>query len=67
MPFTKIARRIGVSHETVRKRYERIKENKTIERCSIAFDRSKLGYEGSAFFYITRAQSMNKNTSTKHE
>jgi DNA-binding Lrp family transcriptional regulator len=61
MPFTKIASKVGVSHETVRKRYEKMKGNGTIARCSIAVDRSKLGYEGSAFFYITQAQGKNKS------
>jgi DNA-binding Lrp family transcriptional regulator len=38
-----------------------MKGNGTIERCSIAVDRSKLGYEGSVFFYITQTQGKNKS------
>jgi DNA-binding Lrp family transcriptional regulator len=32
-PFSHIAKKIGVSHETVRKRYERMKKEGTIKQC----------------------------------
>jgi Lrp/AsnC family transcriptional regulator for asnA, asnC and gidA len=62
MPFTKIASKLEVSHETVRKRYEKMKENGTIKSCSIIVDWSKIGYQGSVFVFIKQSQDNDKST-----
>ena len=58
--FSKIAKKIGISHETVKKRYEKMKKEGTIESCSIVVDRSKLGYQGTVFLLISNTQSSDK-------
>ena len=59
-PFTEIAKRLGISSETVRKRYQKMKKEDTIMHSSIAIDLSKIGYNVKSFFMIT-----NKPTATK--
>jgi DNA-binding Lrp family transcriptional regulator len=53
MPFRTIAERLGISPETVRTRYESMKESGTILQASISVDFQKLGYDGLAVFMIT--------------
>ncbi len=60
MSFNKIAKAVGVSHETVKKRYHKLKAEGTIEACSIIIDRSKLGIQGTVFLLITNTQSNDK-------
>jgi Lrp/AsnC family transcriptional regulator for asnA, asnC and gidA len=59
-PFSHIAKKIGVSHETVRKRYERMKEEGTIKQCTVLVDGHKLGDEGTAFLMLSCASEVNK-------
>lgn len=65
MPFTKIASKLEVSHETVRKRYEKMIGNGTITGCSILVDWSKLGYQGTLFIFISQAQGSDKSKTIK--
>ena len=59
-PFSRIARKIGVSHETVRKRYERMKREGTIKQCTVLVDGHKLGDEGTAFLMLSCAPEVDK-------
>ncbi|HEY3420821.1 MAG TPA: AsnC family transcriptional regulator [Methanomassiliicoccales archaeon] len=52
LPYVKIAERIGTSAETVRKRYDRMKEGGMILQSSISMDFRKLGFEGLAVLMI---------------
>jgi Lrp/AsnC family transcriptional regulator for asnA, asnC and gidA len=52
-PFRKIAKKIGVSTQTVIKRFNEMKEMGTIESCSITININKIGYEGTAHLLIT--------------
>ena len=61
-PFLRIARKLGISHETVRQRYEKLRKNEIIQECSIIIDRSKLGFQGTAFFLISCAQNQSKES-----
>jgi len=58
--FSRIARKIGVSPQTVQTRYEKMKQEGMILRCTITVDLSKLGYEGKVFLRITNAPNQNK-------
>jgi DNA-binding Lrp family transcriptional regulator len=53
MSFSKIGKEIGLSTETVRKRYRKMKEEGTIIRSTIVIDLSKIGYEGKTILKIT--------------
>jgi Lrp/AsnC family transcriptional regulator for asnA, asnC and gidA len=59
-PFSHIAKKIGVSHETVRKRYARMKREGTIKQCTVLVDGHKLGDEGTAFLMLSCAAEVNK-------
>jgi len=59
-PFLRIAKKIGVSHETVRKRYTRMKEEGTIRQCTILIDGHKLGDEGTIFLMLSCAREVKK-------
>lgn len=54
-PFLKIAKKIGVSIQTVIKRYNEMKENGVIQLCSIIIDLKKIGYKGIGHLLITHS------------
>lgn len=60
MPFSHIAKKIGVSNETVRKRYERMKKEGKIKQCTILIDGHKLGDEGTVFLMLSCASEVKK-------
>lgn len=60
MPFSRIAKKIGVSHETVRKRYERMKKEGKIKQCTVLVDAHKLGDEGTVFLMLSCASEVKK-------
>jgi DNA-binding Lrp family transcriptional regulator len=62
MPFARIAKRIGVSPDTVRKRYQKMKKEGTIFRSTIIIDLSKIGYQGKAILMITNTPNQDMTT-----
>ena len=58
-PFRKIAKKLGVSTQTVIKRYNTLKENGTIQICSISINPNKIGYEGTATLMMRSSPSSN--------
>lgn len=60
VPFSTIAKNVGASFYTVKKRYERMREEKLIFDPVIAIDLSKIGYQGKAFLMITDAPNYDK-------
>jgi len=52
-PFVRIAKTLAISPETVRQRFEKLRKDGLIIRCSIEFDRSKTGWQGACFFLIS--------------
>ncbi len=60
-PFLRIAKKLGVSPETVRQRYRKMKEDGTIKHCSISIDLSRIGYQGKVFLLITNAPNHDKS------
>jgi Lrp/AsnC family transcriptional regulator, regulator for asnA, asnC and gidA len=59
-PFSRVAKKIGVSHETVRKRYEKMKKEGTIRQCTVLVDGHKLGDEGTVFLMLCCAREVKK-------
>jgi len=59
-PFSRVAKKIGVSHETVRKRYEKMKKEGTIKQCTVLVDGHKLGDEGTVFLMLSCAREVKK-------
>jgi Lrp/AsnC family transcriptional regulator, leucine-responsive regulatory protein len=60
VPFLKIGKKLQLSHETVKKRFEKLKTNGTILCCPTIIDYSKLGYQGSVFIFISLIRGSNK-------
>ncbi len=60
IPFSRIGKNIGVSHETVRKKYERMKRDGIIKQSSILIDGHKLGDEGTIFLMLSCAREVKK-------
>ncbi|MDD5735229.1 MAG: Lrp/AsnC family transcriptional regulator [Methanothrix soehngenii] len=52
IPFRRIALKLGVSPETVRKRYEKMKTEGRINQCMISVNLEKIGYNGLTFLMI---------------
>jgi Lrp/AsnC family transcriptional regulator for asnA, asnC and gidA len=50
--FRKIAKKIGVSTQTLIRRYNEMREKGIIEFCSITIDLDKIGYKGTAYLLI---------------
>jgi len=59
-PFSRIAKKIGVSPQTVLARYAKMKEEGVILRSTIILDLLKLGYQGKAILKITNAPNRTK-------
>jgi len=57
--FRKIAKKIGVSTQTVIRRYNEMKAKGTIQFCSISIDLTKIGYKGTAFLLMTSSHGSN--------
>ncbi len=60
-PFIRIAKTLSISPETVRKRFEKLRKDGIVIRCSIVVDRSKIGYQGACFIL----SSCSKNESVQ--
>ncbi len=60
MPFSEISQKIGVSRETVRKRFERMKKDRVIHRITILIDGHKIGEQGTAFLMLTCLRGADK-------
>ncbi len=60
MPFSKIAKKLGISPTTVKKRYRKLKDEGVILRSSISVDISKLGYHSIAFLMIKCSKNVDK-------
>ena len=60
-PFRKIAKKIGISTQTVIKRYNEMKAKGIIQLCAITINIKKIGYEGTAVLLIR--QSLGSNLS----
>lgn len=60
-PFLRIAKKLGVSPETVRTRYGKMKEDGTVKHCSVSIDLSRIGYQGKVFLMITNATNNDKS------
>ena len=61
-PFIRIGKKLVLSHETVGKKFEHLKEKGIIKRCSAIIDYSKLGYQGTVFVFISLIQGSNKSS-----
>ena len=61
MSFMAIAKKLGISPYTVRKRYQRMKREGVIKKSIVSIDLSKLGYQGKAFLMITNSPSHDKS------
>ena len=61
-PFSRIARKAGVSPKTVQKKVQNMRKAGIILRSSIIIDLSRLGYEGEASLRITNAPGCDKAT-----
>jgi len=66
LSFVKIAKKVGTSPYTARRRYEKLKQNGLIHRCIVSIDLSKLGYQGKAFLFITVGRESNRSETISH-
>jgi Lrp/AsnC family transcriptional regulator for asnA, asnC and gidA len=60
VPFSRIAKKIGLSPQTVQMRHAKMKEEGAILRAGIIVDLSKLGYQGKAVLMIANAPNHKK-------
>lgn len=52
-PFRKIAKNLGISNQTVTRRYNKLKAIGTIALVTITVNLAKLGYKGTANLFVT--------------
>ena len=58
-PFSTIANKLGVSAQTIMRRYNEMKTNGTIALSAITIDLEKIGYVGTAHMLITAKPNSN--------
>ena len=56
IPFLEIAKKIGISSITVKKRYDEMKKKGILFGTTIMLDLSKIGFEGKAFLFIKNSK-----------
>ncbi len=61
LSFVDIAKKVDSTPYTVRRRYDKMKKEGLIFKCTASIDLSKLGYQGKAFLLITVAPNSNKS------
>ena len=61
LSFVDIAKNINSTSYTVRRRYEKMKKEGLIFKCSASIDLAKLGYQGKALLLITVSPNANKS------
>lgn len=66
LSFVEIAKNVGSTSYTVRRRYEKMKKDGLIVKCIVSIDLSKLGYQGKAFLLITVTANSNKAELLEH-
>jgi len=59
--FAEIAKKLGTSPYTTRTRYKKMTQERTILRCTVNIDLSKLGYQGKLLLLITLSPQQAKN------
>ncbi|MCW3983718.1 MAG: Lrp/AsnC family transcriptional regulator [Candidatus Bathyarchaeota archaeon] len=60
LSFNRISKKVQASHETIRKKFEKLKEKGVIIGCITIIDYSKLGYQGTAFIFVKLTQEGQK-------
>jgi|GEM_PF-658418 Transcriptional regulators len=60
LSFVEIAKNVGSTPYTVRRRYEKMKKDGLIFRCTVSINLSKLGYEGKIFLLVTVQPNSNR-------
>ena len=65
MPFQKIAKKLGVSTQTIIRRYDEMKANGTIGLFSVRMNLQKMGYQGTANLLISLNPGANSSEAVK--
>jgi Lrp/AsnC family transcriptional regulator for asnA, asnC and gidA len=65
-PFSKIAKNVDVSHQTVANRYYKMKKEGMIKVCSVLVDGEKLGDKGTVFFMLSLTPEVKKEDIMKN-
>jgi DNA-binding Lrp family transcriptional regulator len=60
IPFSRIAEKLEVSPETIRKRYIKMRKEGQIRGCLISIDLSKLGYQSMAWLWIKNTKNSSR-------
>lgn len=66
LSFVEIAKNVGTSPYTVRRRYEKMKKEGVIRKSVVSLDLTKLGYQGKAFLLITVMPNGNKSETIEY-
>ena len=61
LSFVDIAKKVGATPCTVKRRYEKMKKEGIIFGCSVSIDLGKLGYQGKTFLLITLTPNSSKS------
>ncbi len=62
-PFRRIAKKIGISTQTVIKRYNELKAKGAIQVCAISINLKKIGYQGTAYLLMRSLPETNLSES----
>ena len=61
LSFVDIAKKVGATPCTVKRRYEKMKKEGIIFGCRVSLDLGRLGYQGKTFLLITLTPNSNKS------
>ena len=64
-PFLSVAKEIGISSQTVKKRFDTMKKNNVFFGSSMIIDLSKIGFQGKAFLLTNGSKSYESEIAIK--
>ena len=66
LSFVDVAKKVGATPCTVKRRYEKLKKDGVIFGCTVSLDLSKLGYQGKTFILVNLTPNSEKSETIEY-
>jgi DNA-binding Lrp family transcriptional regulator len=66
LSFVDVAKKVGATPCTIKRRYEKLKKDGVIFGCTVSLDLSKLGYQGKTFILVNLTPNSEKSETIEY-
>jgi Lrp/AsnC family leucine-responsive transcriptional regulator len=66
LSFVDVAKKVGATPCTIKRRYEKLKKDGVIFGCTVSLDLSKLGYQGKTFILVNLTPNSKKSETIEY-